>query len=274
MVSLPYSATALNKDSSLARGLNLFLPMTTRLSKFDSFFNAMYYQDISPYRQYGFVQDAGNQFATYKHDGPFGNAHNMDLASGGIRILNSDTGGPTKPKFVTFSLWVKIDNILIHPVQGLGGNGQFGSNGWTAVLFDNGTLGFFIKTTAGQFAYSPGTHTLVNNVWYFLTFMFDGRYIKGYVNGELDGLTDIGTYSELDYTGNTSFTLIGAGNFPNRDMRAKFNYVTVHNRAITQQEMFTLYKRPESLLMHRPKYMSLAQQIVAANKSSMFLAFQ
>jgi hypothetical protein len=272
VVTLSHGINSLNQASTLARGLVLYYPMTTRFFNRDNVLNASYYPDLSGYRQLGYLQDNGNQFLTYLYNDKFGNAHNQDWSGGSITVLNSNTGGPTKPQFVTCSLHIKMDSFP-HTVLHIAGNGQSGQDGWTAVAFDDGRLGFFLRTGLGQVNVTSSTGTIVTGVWYHLTFSFDGRYIRIYKDGVLTATNDLGSYTTLDFTGNTTYTTIGAtGAFPNRDIRAKINHLTVHSRALSQNEIFRLYKKPESLLIKRPLYLSKSTQ-VAANNSNMFLTF-
>lgn len=157
-------------------------------------------------------------------------------------IINSTSS--LNPETITLQAWVnlKILETSVYPVviskSGTLGSGQYGLWLWRGGLSQNG-VGFRInKTDASITTISTyiDNNTIINE-WILLTGTFDGQTMKIYYNDEEKSSLSIGLYS----IATTDDDLIIGDDGQNRFFNGFINSVSIYNRALSQNEVSTIY---------------------------------
>lgn len=162
------------------------------------------------------------------------------LFQGGAFMAGNNTSFNLNKSF-TFSLWVNIDNPLTEQYFIDKGNGyySFGLNA-SGQLYLRMKMG---ATTIGTNIQRTGNEVLLKDKWYHLAAAFDGRYIKLYVNGNVDKITRLTSDMVMVYPEDIS-TVIGSaysGGLVNQFMGA-MKEVRIYNEALTNSDIENLYK--------------------------------
>jgi len=142
---------------------------------------------------------------------------------------------------ITVVLWVKPNRDYISEPNGWqGGWAQkssswlFGWCGWVdgicyGVYKADGAWG-----RTGQYAYP-----IYAGKWYHFAFTYDGRYVKGYANGELKDTRDYVTVEDF-YTSTANVMI---GRVSNWFFFGVIGEVRIYNRALSEEEIRYLYNR-------------------------------
>ena len=90
--------------------------------------------------------------------------------------------------------------------------------------------------------------------WHFVVGTFDGRYIKIYVDGTLQGTSDLG--STVSLVTNTNNLTIGCQFGTGRWFNGTIDEVRIYNRVLSEEEIkihyaFTKYIKPHPIIMRR-----------------------
>jgi len=136
---------------------------------------------------------------------------------------------------ITLSAWVKFNTI------GSGVNSRIlskdnGGNDWQLRLTDNKAT---FQINAGGWNSVSGSTALEPGTWYHLTGVYDGSYIRIYVNGVEDGKV-----SETDpFSGTTDNLYIGRNEYPIGEyVDGIIDEIKVYNRALTPAEIWQNYQ--------------------------------
>jgi len=145
--------------------------------------------------------------------------------------------------------------ILGANVPGFSSDGR----GYCLNVGPGGQVRFFIGNASGSFKVVTGSTVLQTNTWYHVAGLYDGTYLKVYVNGVLDGTTNVGSVT-ISYTSRAN-----CGPIPptlyigllHNDYNTAWNYtphlfapfngiideVKLYNRALTLGEIQKDYQR-------------------------------
>ncbi len=113
----------------------------------------------------------------------FGNAYDFGKVSymdaGTSTALNSMQN-------ITFSTWVMLNSNNIE--QGLASKSASSNTGWSIIIQGNNLLKFSAKTQDGITRRIYSLSALQPEIWYHLDFVYDGKDLMIYINGELDNI--------------------------------------------------------------------------------------
>ncbi|MDY0017593.1 MAG: C10 family peptidase [Candidatus Delongbacteria bacterium] len=113
----------------------------------------------------------------------FGNAYDFKKVSymdaGTSTALNSMQN-------ITFSTWVKLNSNNIE--HGLASKSASSNTGWNIIVQSNNLLKFSVKTQDGITRRIYSIAALQPDIWYHLDFVYDGKDLMIFINGELDNI--------------------------------------------------------------------------------------
>ncbi|MEA2096008.1 MAG: LamG domain-containing protein, partial [Candidatus Cloacimonadota bacterium] len=170
---------------------------------------------------------------TYTEEGLVGGAYNFDGVDDFINLGNDPSIYPASQ--LTISLWVKLDelpNTITDITQHLGdGN----SKAHLRTTSDNKI--YFAIAEKG----SVNSNTVLTaNAWYYLTAVYDGSFVRLYINGNTDGTPDSasgdivwGTINNAQIGGQTG----GTGGL----LKGSFDELHIYSRALTSTEITNIY---------------------------------
>ena len=139
---------------------------------------------------------------------------------------------------LTIEAWIKADswaaNIWQNVIVSKDG-WQFGEQGYTLRCGDNGRLSFNIGTPGAWIEATTGS-VMIPGEWYHVAGVYDGQYLKTYVNGVVQDSTAFsGSISTSTYDltiGRISYTAGGT-----RDFDGMIDEVRIWTSAVSQQEL-------------------------------------
>jgi len=187
--------------------------------------------DITPNRNHGVVYGASY---TTGRTGKENDAMNFDGVDDYIEAPNSESLNITEE--ITISAWVKpekVDEARIVRKSTASGASQ----AYALLLDPNNYVWFYIyDNTATGHHDVKSTTALETNKWYYVAGVFDGRYMKVYVNGTLERTLDIGEITTIRL--NSDPLTIG-GTY--RIFDGAIGEVRIYNRALSEIEIKQLY---------------------------------
>lgn len=193
----------------------------------------------------GAIDSSGNGTTmTYYGDasttvGKYGRAAEFDGSGDVVSVL--DTSLPDNfpgtnnynADAMTFSMWIKYDSTSGRPLR-KPSIWQIQNNIWGLV-------------TSGGSEYYTFTG-ISTGVWYHMVGVYDGAYMRGYVDGVLNGdpVPQTGAIGE-----NSEEFNIGAGAYPiSGEINAQIDEVRVYNRALSPDEVQKLYEWAPGPVLH------------------------
>ena len=145
--------------------------------------------------------------------------------------------------FLTISCWIKTTDIL-RPQYIINKSTGGTSDSW---LFDlniygnSATSGVLRMLCGGITGAAPMSNNIVSqtNTWYNVTATYDKQNVKFYINGVLSNSVPLTSQTPI----NTNIVRIGAPHTPftTNAFGGSIDDVIIYNRALTQQEITTLY---------------------------------
>jgi len=143
-----------------------------------------------------------------------------------------DCNNPGLAQRVTISSWIRCTNVA-------GSNNIVSKNGPYFMRIVGSVVKFNILTSVGSWLFQNGTTTLSNNIWYNLTMVYDGSFLKGYINSNLE----FSTAKTGDIQSNAALYV---GYTPAGGEQAGFNgniaQVLIYHKALTSEEVKTNFE--------------------------------
>jgi len=179
------------------------------------------------------ANDGTSTKATWTSDGHVGGAYVFNGTNSYIKVIDSPSIDITGS--ISLSAWVKYDVISDYI---LGKNSCYsfmvwsGNNKLEGSVFSSGAEYYQIRNVSGG-------KIISTDQWHYLTFIFDGRYTRTYVDATVDRVYDTGGTRTLD--NNTSNISIGAANFSSHFMDGTIDEIAIWNRVLSQDEVSYLY---------------------------------
>ena len=157
---------------------------------------------------------------------------------------------PSPPDQVTVSAWVKTDDASVYQHVF-----SKSTNVISCAIYQSK---MYCKFTIGGVSRNPrGSTVLQSNRWYHLVWLYDGKNIKFYIDGELD-------FTSPDYAGalkaSDDPTLIGAemsgatGSEPMNRMLGLIDDIRVYATALSDEDILELYQTRGSIDSHGNLY--------------------
>ena len=151
-----------------------------------------------------------------------------------------------EPKELTVECWVKIPEELESPAHGylLAKNGHEGTPGHYSFRIRHSSVTANMNVAAGAEArksIGQRGHSFKFNQWNHLVMTYDGKAMKFYINGALQG-TEVVDLPRRPGTGQLVLGQRADGN--GGVTKALYDQVRVWNRALTQQEVQAHNKEP------------------------------
>lgn len=161
----------------------------------------------------------------------------------GSQVFQLEDTLPSPPDQVTVSAWVKTDDASVYQ--------HVFSKGTKVISCAIYQSKMYCKFTIGGVNRNPrGNTVLQSNRWYHLVWLYDGKNIKFYIDGELD-------FTSPDYTGaleaSDDPTLIGAemsgatGSEPMNCMLGLIDDIRVYATALSDEDIKELYQTRASI---------------------------
>lgn len=164
-------------------------------------------------------------------------AYSFNGSSSYIYVSHSSSLQPTGG--LTLSAWVKIDNL--NNTSSLLAKGSDNSVGMYSLRYESSNHSFYFQINFSDFV--PGTQIVVNsttttqsNIWYNVIGVFDGTYMKIYINGQNEN----SIFANSSLGNNTEVLEIGScdeGYFLN----GALDDIRIYNRALNDAETLQLY---------------------------------
>jgi len=167
-------------------------------------------------------------------DGKFGKALSFDGVDDYVEVSDSES---LRPNYITILCWFRLDGmqgeIAKELVNKVGPSGNFGYG-----IELKPQIRYRISTDGSTLTGAEGS-TPEYGKWYFIAMTFDGSYIRGYLNGELDAKEAL---SGTIYP-STANLRIGSYEY---DTTCYYFYgiideVCIYNRALSEEEIQDLY---------------------------------
>jgi hypothetical protein len=158
----------------------------------------------------------------------------MGLRFDGSNYISVANSVYLNPAQITFDAWIYIDSLpnAYNSVV----SKEAGGAGYTLLVKSNGKLAVYLEGVGNYDG--TGTFTLLTGQWYHLAFTWDGTNLIGYVNGNVDSSAAPGG----TITHSTGVLLLANSFFGNRLWRGIITESAIWNRALTLQEIESLYK--------------------------------
>lgn len=179
---------------------------------------------------------------TTDRNGLSNSAYNFDGVSNYIKI--SDNSLMELSNKYTISAWINLSNTPSNQYSIISKERQQDATGLSLII-DNTSKLTHAFNNGGNYP-TVGTSTLPNSVWKFIIVTYDGTTAKTYINGQLDKSNTFSQTlinSSYDWFIGKEFTTSGGGNsgYTNRYFKGKIDDIGMWNRALTTQEINTLY---------------------------------
>lgn len=176
--------------------------------------------------------------------GVVGRAFNLDGVSNYVEISSSSALKLTNA--ITLEAWVMLRSKNVYPIPMIAAKGldiNAAAADWALAYSSNAPSSWRLRPWAninGNVTFFDGQAVLTTGNWYHVAMTYDGSALKGYVNGQLDGATNVsgpiqtsdhslklGAYSPVN--GNNTYT---KAFFP-----GYIDELTVYNRALSPTEI-------------------------------------
>ncbi len=204
---------------------------------FDSVNSTNYTYDSSGYGHHGQLKDTnttnddGNTVPQLV-PGKFGNALNFDgvddvVDAGGGYNLSSDSG-------ITIAAWIRPKSDVA--ARWLD-KGTYSTN--TGEIFEWNTQKFAFWVGNGTDSVKVWSSALPLNKYYFVVGVFDGRYVKVYIDGRLNATGDFGTQTRIEEETSNTLEIGGEGTLS--AFNGTIDEVMIFNRSLTDAEIRELY---------------------------------
>ena len=113
----------------------------------------------------------------------FGNAYDF----GKVSYMDAGTSSALNAmQNISFSTWVKLNSSNIE--HGLASKSSSSNSGWNIIIQSNNLLKFSVKTQDNITRRIYSITALQPDVWYHLDFVYDGKDLMIYINGDIDNI--------------------------------------------------------------------------------------
>ncbi|HXK49109.1 MAG TPA: C10 family peptidase [Clostridiales bacterium] len=113
----------------------------------------------------------------------FGNAYDF----GKVSYMDAGTSSALNAmQNISFSTWVKLNSNNVE--HGLVSKSSSSNTGWSVIVQSNNLLKFSVKTQDGITRRIYSLTALQPDIWYHLDFVYDGKDLMIYINGDLDNI--------------------------------------------------------------------------------------
>ena len=204
----------------------------------------------------------GSRYGANWTDGKFGKGLKFDGVDDYVEVLDDENLDFGFGDF-TAELWINPYSLNDNYVFCKRSGGEPSKNiGYHIHIYHDGNLQLGIKTNDSTESYVTTTNgdLLKTNIWQHLTLVRGGGNIKGYLNGELLGITE-------DISGNisNSYSLkIGGANWSNQYFNGGIDEIRISNIARTPEEIAESYYQHASLSFTLPKSAKIGTYTVYA----------
>lgn len=172
--------------------------------------------------------------ATYSN-GIVGSAFKFDGNSAYVSVPNQTWLRPTGA--FTAEAWINLASSKNHTVIAKGSGTGYNAQDWALLVLSNGKLRPHLQLNS-QWIYWDCNTSLALNTWYHVAMVYNGTSLKGYVNGVLDGSTNV---SGMVAT-STSTLKLGLYSTPsNHALNGRVDEATFYNKALSDAEIAAAY---------------------------------